>query len=69
MENDIINGHKEYSSYQNGVKLNSKIELLELMHWIPKMQKIQLYQDLPSFTKMYTKSSFKRYHCYIQSIL
>ena len=37
MENDIINGHKEYSSYQNGVKLNSKIELLELMHWIPKM--------------------------------
>ena len=37
MENDIINEHKEYLSNDYGIKLNSKIETLPLMHWIPKM--------------------------------
>ena len=37
MDNDIINEHKEYLSNHYGVKLNSKMETLPLIYWIPKM--------------------------------
>ena len=39
MENDIINEYKEYLSTHYGIKLNSKIETLRLMYWIPNMHK------------------------------
>lgn len=47
MENDIINGHKEYSSYQNGVKLNSKTELFLRCK---KSSCIKIYLALPKCT-------------------
>ena len=45
MENDIINEHKEYLSNRYGIKLNSKIETLSLLHWIPKVHKTHLDQE------------------------
>ena len=39
MENNIINEHREYLSNHYGIKINSKMETLPLMYWIPKMYK------------------------------
>ena len=38
-EYDIINEHKEYLSNLHSIKLNSKMETLPLIYWIPKMHK------------------------------
>ena len=37
MENDIINEHNKYLPKHYGIKLNSKMETLSLMYWIPKI--------------------------------
>lgn len=39
MENDIINEHRKYLSNHYGIEINSKMEILPLMYWIPKMYK------------------------------
>ena len=39
MENDTINEHEEYLHNHYCIKFNSKMGILTLMKWIPKMHK------------------------------
>ena len=50
------------SLWYDGIKLNSKIEPLSLMYWIPKMNKNPVASRFVIVSLKYTKTPFKRYH-------